>query len=190
MYVNLVNLFISIITSLIVGLGCVLFSPGTFPVAVFIPLLLIVVLFDVLFIKFNVPVTHRMLSLVKRIFKRDITCFPISHKLIIYLHVIHYAAAFCFGLSAWLICFGLGIEIGPGKSLLVMSSLLLSDVIGFLAVIVPGGLGVREGLMYLMLSNLSIVSLSLILPVASRIVGMFADIFLGTIAFVLLKYRM
>ena len=39
---------------------------------------------------------------------------------------------------------------------LVMSSMMLADVIGFLAVIVPGGLGVREGVMYLMLAGISI----------------------------------
>jgi len=189
-YVNLVNLFVSIMTSLIVGLGFMLFSPVIVPVAVFSPLLLFLILFDIFFIKYNARVTPGMISLVNRVFNLDITCLVVSHRLIMYLHLIHYAAAFSFGISAYLLCHGIGIEVGPGKALLVMASLLLSDVIGFLAVIVPGGLGVREGIMYLLLNNVSTVSLSLMLPVASRIVGMFADITLGTIAFVLLKYRM
>ncbi len=188
-YVNLVNLFISIITTLIVGLCYALFSPSNVPVQVLFSLLLLVVLFDMVFIQFNAPVTHGMISLVNRVFKRDIACLSVSHRLVLQLHLIHFAAALSFGISSYLLCYGIGFEIGPGKAWLVMSSLLLSDVIGFLAVIVPGGLGVREGIMYLMLNGVSTVSLSLILPVASRLVGMLSDITIGLTAFALLKYR-
>ncbi|MGE5172405.1 MAG: hypothetical protein ACM3MD_01095, partial [Betaproteobacteria bacterium] len=141
-YVNLVNLAISIITSLIVGLGYLLSSPDIFPVMVVFPLLLALVLFDVFFIKFNASVTNGMISLFNRAFHRDIKYFDISHGLLVYLHLIHFLAAFCFGIGAYLLCIGIGFEVTPGKILLVMSSLLISDVIGFLAVIVPGGLGV------------------------------------------------
>lgn len=186
-YVNLVNLAISIITSLIVGLGYLLSSPEIFSRMVVFPLLLILVLFDIIFIKFNSSVTNWLISLFNRMFKRDIKYFDISHALLIYLHLIHFLAAFCFGIGAYLLCFGIGFEVAPGKMLLVMSSLLISDVIGFLAVIVPGGLGVREGVMYLILNNVSTGALSLILPIASRIVNMFVDVILGTVAFAMLR---
>jgi uncharacterized membrane protein YbhN (UPF0104 family) len=186
-YVNLINLSISIITSLIVGLGYLLFSPGIFPFVVIFSLLLILVLFDVFFIIFNSSVTNGMISLFNRMFHRDIKYFDISHRLLIDLHLVHFLAAFCFGIGAYLLCNGIGFVVAPGKILLVMSSLLISDVIGFLAVIVPGGLGVREGVMYLMLNNESTGALSLILPIASRIVNMVVDVVLGTTAFALLK---
>jgi hypothetical protein len=140
LYVNLVNLSISIITSLIVGLGFLLSSPDIFSRMVVFPLLLILVLFDVFFIQFNASVTNGMISLFNRMFKRDIKYFDISHGLLIYLHLVHFLAALCFGIGAYLLCFGIGFEIAPGNMLLIMSSLLVSDVIGFLAVIVPGGL--------------------------------------------------
>jgi uncharacterized membrane protein YbhN (UPF0104 family) len=186
-YVNLINLSISIITSLIVGLGYLLFSPGIFPFMVIFSLLLILVLFDVFFIIFNSSVTNGMISLFNRMFHRDIKYFDISHRLLIDLHLVHFLAAFCFGIGAYLLCNGIGFVVAPGKILLVMSSLLISDVIGFLAVIVPGGLGVREGVMYLMLNNVSTGALSLILPIASRIVNMVVDVVLGTTAFALLR---
>jgi uncharacterized membrane protein YbhN (UPF0104 family) len=186
-YVNLINLSISIITSLIVGLGYLLFSPGIFPFMVIFSLLLILVLFDVFFIIFNSSVTNGMISLFNRMFHRDIKYFDISHRLLIDLHLVHFLAAFCFGMGAYLLCNGIGFVVAPGKILLVMSSLLISDVIGFLAVIVPGGLGVREGVMYLMLNNVSTGALSLILPIASRIVNMVVDVVLGTTAFALLR---
>ena len=68
-----------------------------------------------------------------------------------------------------------------------MSSMMLSDVIGFLTVIVPGGLGVREGVMYFILKGDTPKTLSLILPIASRIISMLVDVTLGTIGIVLLK---
>jgi uncharacterized membrane protein YbhN (UPF0104 family) len=186
-YVNLVNLSISIVTSLIVGLGYLLYYPEVFPVVLIFPLLLLLVLIDIIFIKFNASVTNGMISLVNRRLNRDIKYFDISHGLLIHLHLVHFLAALCFGLAAYLVCSGIGFVVAPDRVLLVMSSLLVSDVIGFLAVIVPGGLGVREGVMYLMLHNVSTGALSLILPIASRIVSMVVDVVLGTIAFVMLR---
>jgi uncharacterized membrane protein YbhN (UPF0104 family) len=186
-YVNLVNLSISIITSLIVGLAYLLFSPELFPVSFTLPFLFLLVLFDIFFIKFNASVTNGMISMVNRLFKRDIRYFDISRTLLGHLHLIHLFAAFFFGIGAYFLCYGIGFEVAPGKMLLVMSSLLISDVIGFLAVIVPGGLGVREGVMYIILNDVSTETLALMLPVASRVVSMLVDVVLGTIAFVLLR---
>jgi glycosyltransferase 2 family protein len=68
-----------------------------------------------------------------------------------------------------------------------MSSLIIADVTGFVAIIVPGGLGVREGVMYLLLTGVSTTALSLLLPIATRVVTMLVDISLGTTAVVLLN---
>ena len=187
LYVNMINLFISIITSVIVGLAYLLFSSTKFPVAASFSLLLVLILIDIFCVAFNAAIFNWVLSIVNKMFKRDIGYFDISKKLMLNLHLIHLIAAFTFGVGAYLLCFGIGYHVEPDKILLVMSSLLLSDVIGFLTVIVPGGLGVREGVMYLILGGATPGSLSLILPVASRIVNMLVDIFLGVIALWLLK---
>ncbi len=185
LYVNLVNLFISILVSLIVGLGCLLLSPAKFPFLIVFALLL--VLFDVFFIFFNSSVTNGMISIFNRMFHRDIRYFDISHRLLIDLHLVHFVAALCFGVGAYLLCIGIGFDVAPGEVLPIMSSLLISDVVGFLAVIVPGGLGVREAIMYLILHKVSTGALPLVLPIASRIVNMMADVVLGTTAFGLLR---
>jgi uncharacterized membrane protein YbhN (UPF0104 family) len=187
LYVNMINFFFSIITSVITGLVYLLFSSTKFPFAAILSLLLALVVLDICCVAFNAAIFNSALSLVNKMFKRDIRYFDISKKLMIDLHVIHFAAAFIFGVGAYLLCFGIGYHVEPDKILMVMSSLLISDVIGFLAIIVPAGLGVREGVMYLILGGATPGSLSLILPVASRIVNMLADIFLGAIALRLLK---
>jgi uncharacterized membrane protein YbhN (UPF0104 family) len=186
-YVNIINLFISIITSVIVGFTYLLFSSTKFPFAATLSLLLVLVVLDICCMAFNAAIFNGMISLVNKLLKRDIKYFNISKKLMLDLHLIHFGAAFTFGAGAYLLCLGIGYHVESDKILLVMSSLLISDVIGFLAIIVPGGLGVREGVMYLILGGATPGSLSLILPVASRIVNMLVDIFLGVIALRLLK---
>jgi len=190
LYVNLVNLFVSLVTSTIVGLVCLAFSGGKFPVWISVSLLAAAVLSDILFIAFNAPFTRGLIGFAGRILNRDIACFSMSRKTVVGLHAIHFAAALSFGVSAFFLCPGIGVDFNQASALPVMSSLLLADVMGFMVVIVPGGLGVREALMYLMLgATVSTASLPLVLPVASRIVGMCVDVFLGTTAFVLLKYK-
>ena len=186
-YVNLINLSISILTTLIVGFLCLFASPDVVPRAFTVPALLALLLFDVVFIIFNAPVTNRIIALFNRAFNRDVTYFDIPNRLLIELHLLHGLAAFCLGIGAYLLCYGIGFAISAGNIPLVMASMLISDVIGFLAVIVPGGLGVREGIMYLMLHTSSSGAVSLLLPVASRIVSMLVEVLLGAIALLFLR---
>jgi uncharacterized membrane protein YbhN (UPF0104 family) len=54
-------------------------------------------------------------------------------------------------------------------------------------VLAPGGLGVREGIMYAMLAGASTAAVSLILPLALRVVTMAVDVLLGLIGLKLLR---
>jgi len=187
LYVNLMNLFVSLITTLIVGVGCLVFSPAIFPPALTITLLVALIVFEFLFIAYNSPVFKRVIAVVNRIFKLDIVYYEAPRSLLYYLHFINFLSSLCFGLGAYFLCLGIGFEFDSSNILLIMSSMMIADVIGFVAVIMPGGLGVRESVMYLILNGGSILTLALILPIATRLVSMFVDIFLGTIGVVLLK---
>ena len=186
-YVNLLNLAISIAATMIIGILFLLASPELIPSSITIPALVTLVLFDVVFVLFNAPVTNRLIKLFNAVFQRKVQHFAVPHRLLIELHLIHMLAAFSLGIGAYLLCYGIGLAIVPGTGSLVVASLLISDVIGFLTVIVPGGLGVREGMMYLMLRTSSSVSVALLLPVASRIVMMVVEVLLGAIALVLFR---
>jgi uncharacterized membrane protein YbhN (UPF0104 family) len=70
---------------------------------------------------------------------------------------------------------------------LVGASSLIADVIGFVAFIVPGGLGVRESAMFLVLDGVSLSTLPLVLPIATRSVNMLSDVVLGGLALKLLR---
>jgi uncharacterized membrane protein YbhN (UPF0104 family) len=66
----------------------------------------------------------------------------------------------------------------------------LSWVAGYLAVITPGGLGVREGTMLVMLLNVVDTRTALIFPIVSRFMYLISEALLGlTALFIGMKYK-
>jgi hypothetical protein len=186
-YVNLVNLLISLGTSLILGLLCLLVSGGGFPVRLVLGALLGLLVIDACSILFNRALLNVLISVANRLLKRRFSYFEIKKSLLLKLHLFHVVSGLTSGLGAYLFCFGIGYRIDLDRALVVIGSSLVSDVVGFLAIIVPGGLGVREGLMYKMLGGTATGTLALVLPVASRMMNMFVDITLGAVALKLLQ---
>lgn len=187
LYVNFLNLGISLLTAMMLGLSYLLLFPAVFPFTVTIPLLIGLIVLDAIFILYSSAIIRAFLSVINTVFKRDIRYFNTSIKLLLSLHVICFIADLSFGLGAYLLCFGIGFEVEVVKMFAVMSSILLSEVAGVVTFIAPGGLGVREGAMYLLLKDISSGALSILLPVATRLVSMLVDVFLGTMGFLLLK---
>ncbi|HYQ27721.1 MAG TPA: lysylphosphatidylglycerol synthase domain-containing protein [Polyangiaceae bacterium] len=186
-YVGLLNLAISMGVSVMFGLICLLFGQVAFPAQALFGALLGLLSFDALAIGFNRALLHALVSLINRVFKRTLSAFDVTKSLLLELHLIHLLAAAASGLAAYLFCFAIGYRIDFERSLVVVGSSTLGDVAGFLAIIVPGGIGVREGLMYKMLGGQGSGSLALVLPVASRLLNMFVEIALGAVALRLLR---
>jgi hypothetical protein len=186
-FVYFINMLTLILTFLIVGLFYLAVSPGELPLKVIVSSLIGLVALDIFFIKYYSTLFNAFVSSVNRIFKRDITYYEAQAELLLRLHLVHAVSAFSFGACGYLMCLGIGFDIARDSICLIMSSMILSDMIGFLSLIVPSGLGVREGIMYLMLKGDAFGALSLVLPVATRIVIVVVDIFLGAAGFVLLK---
>jgi uncharacterized membrane protein YbhN (UPF0104 family) len=187
MYANIVNLVTSLVTSVLMGLLCLSFSSTRLPAAVVLAALALVALVDLCIVKFYSGIFGGLVKLLNRVLKRDVRYFRLSPAFMLELQLLHLLSAVTAGASSYLVCLGIGHPIGPGDAMLVIASSLISDVVGFLAVIVPAGLGVREGVMYLILNGVSLGTLPLVLPVATRAVNMFVDIGLGLVAIKLLR---
>jgi uncharacterized membrane protein YbhN (UPF0104 family) len=186
-YVNLVNLAISLGMSLIVGLVCLLISSVSLPLLLLLGSLGALLLFDVCAVLFNRILVNALITLVNRVLKRQFAYFRIERMLLVRLHLIHLLAAFTSGLGAYAFCFAIGYRISVDRGLVVIGSSLVADVAGFLAIVVPGGIGVREGLMYAILGGAATGSLAIVMPVASRLLTMLVDVLLGAVAFRLLR---
>jgi uncharacterized membrane protein YbhN (UPF0104 family) len=72
----------------------------------------------------------------------------------------------------------------------ILASMSISWFIGSLAIISPGGLGIREGTMLLMLNNIVNIQTALIFPILSRVMYLVAEALLGLAALALgIKYK-
>jgi uncharacterized membrane protein YbhN (UPF0104 family) len=186
LYVNLLNLVISLLTGVLVGLGLLLFS-NRFPLWVTLSAFALALVADVICLRFHAASFRLAGAWAKRLFKRDIGQFDVSARTMFRLHLIHFCCQLISAAGAYVLCFGIGYRLEFGKVMLVMSALILSDVASFVAFVVPGGLGVREGVMYLLLGGVAAGSLALVLPIASRMVYLVGDALLGAIALYLLR---
>ena len=186
-YVNLVNLFVGIVTEVILGLAYLLLSSDDIPLTTSLSLLSALLVLDACVIVFQSQILNLLITLINRVLKRDLPRSNVPAKLMLQLHAIQFLSCFAFGIGAYLLCLGLGYALALRDALLIMASLLLSEVGGILAVLAPGGLGVREGIMYAMLAGASTAALSLVLPLAVRAVTMAVDVLLGLIGLKLLR---
>ncbi len=186
-YVNAINLFISLVSSMLVGVLLLLPAGSQFPLWLTASAVIGLLLVDLVALKFHDALFAWIVNTYNRWFKRELQYFRISTRLVLELHAIHLFAAFAFGLAAYFVCLGIGYPVPVSRAPLFMASLLLSDTIAFAAVIVPGGLGVREGIMYAMLGGAASGPLALLLPVGTRILHMLVDVALGVVAIRLLR---
>ena len=93
------------------------------------------------------------------------------------------------GLSGCAVIFAMGLDC-EGRLFETITAFIISDALGFLAIFVPGGLGVRELFLYSFLNNLGYGLESLTIPILARIINIITDLILGVIAiYSLYTYR-
>ena len=73
------------------------------------------------------------------------------------------------GIGMYFLSKGIGMDIPFSSIMPIMATLSISFVLGYIAFFSPGGLGIREGTMFVMLKQFSNVEAALILPIAMRL---------------------
>jgi len=187
LYVNLINLVISLVSGVLLSLVFLLFARGPFPRSTVSVALVLLILLDVTCMYFHTRALKLGIALVRRLFKREMAFFDVSAPLLIRLHAIHFLAQLVSGIGGFALCFAIGYDLEQNTILLVMAALILSDAAGFVVFLVPGGLGVREATMYMLLGGAAIGSLAVVFPLVSRMLYMIADVALGVVALQLLR---
>jgi len=186
-YINGINLFVSLVASFLVGLALLLPSPERFPAHLTIAALVALIVVDIAAIKFHDVSLRWLVTLNNKYRARQVQYFDVSTKLMLQLHALHLIGVTAFGFAAYFTCLGIGIPVTWQQAPLLMASLLLADTIAFAALIVPGGLGVRESIMYAMLGGAASGAIALALPIATRVLHMIVDVTLGSVALRLLR---
>lgn len=182
LYANLFLAVTSLLASACWGLlYLVIFNPTY--AKYWLPLLFALLVVYSGFIFLNKFCLKFLAKIVQKLFQRTIHYTHIDIQWIILFQLAYLVVNAVFGVTGYLLALGLGFALSDQGIIAVIASLIIADLIGFVVLIAPGGLGVREGIMFIILETLGDKSLALILPVGTRIMGMISDLLLGGVGF-------
>jgi uncharacterized membrane protein YbhN (UPF0104 family) len=146
-----------------------------------------VLLVYLFFLGFNGSFFSVFTKVFERILRRPIGVCRFNLRQILTMQLLMLISAAALGASALLCAVGVGFPVRGSLVFTVVSGFLFSDTVGFLAFLVPGGMGVRESLFYLLLREHGGESLALVLPIVMRLMSMLVDALLGLLGLVYLR---
>ena len=149
-----------------------------------------VLLAYVFFLAFNGSFFALFTKLCEKLLKRSLSPLRMSAGQSIRVQLLSLVSSAALGLSALFCAMGIGFPVNAGLAFALVAGFLLSDTIGFLAFFVPGGIGIRESLFYMLLREQGGESISLIVPIVMRLLSMLVDAALGALGVVFLRRYM
>jgi uncharacterized membrane protein YbhN (UPF0104 family) len=139
----------------------------------------------VLLIALNPTVIQRAVNFLLNIFKKPPLTLALKRQAILYLFVLYVIAWIFYGLSGITLAYALGIEDKVPPALL-FNVCIFSWLVGFISVITPGGLGIREGVLILMMNPYIPMSELMVFALLARmtwtiteLVGVIVGVILG-----------
>lgn len=150
-----------------------------------IGLVVFFILFFTLFL-FSKGLKNIALTIVKRLFKKDI-----DYPLLTVSTAIKTLPSFVFNWVAWCIAFYFLVASLSTQDVpfLAGSSFALASTLAIVAIIAPGGLGVREGLLSVLLIGFGVhKSDAITISVASRLWFLIGEVFIFVLAFLIERY--
>ena len=188
LHVNLICILGSLITSLYLGMGYLALYKD-FPPAMLLFLSALLVLCNIAYIAWNSVVINKLISVVNRLFKRGIQPIADKTSLVVIIQIVYMLSWCLMGSAGYLLAKGVGLNIPHEGLFAILASMSLAWLIGYLAIIFPGGLGVREGVMLVMLTGVVDSRIALIFPIISRVMYLISEGLLGIAAAVIgIKY--
>ena len=143
---------------------------------------IVLILLNVAYIAFNSILLNKLITTANKFLKLDIPLLTNSIALLVYIQFMYAFSWLLTGLAGYYLVIGVGLQIETSELFALLASMSLSWLVGYLAVITPNGLGVREGFMLLMLNQVVNVQTALLFPIFSRIMFLLAEALLGLLA--------
>ena len=189
LYVNIFLALTSVFIGLLLGgLYMILGSrllPWILPLSATVALSLVYLFFMLFNSRFFVLVVRAFMA----IFRRRVEFSEMDLRKVLRVQALSLVQNILVGMSALASCWGLGFEVPGSLAFCIVLGFIFADTVGYLVFVVPGGIGIREGLFYLLLKEHGGQSLALILPIALRMLSMAVDAVLGVIGLAyLMKY--
>jgi glycosyltransferase 2 family protein len=186
LYLNIVTTLLTILVSMLMGCSLLLMLPGwqhlKTEILIFIGLLLVIKL-----VLFNKNILRFVMEMFSRITGQKISFYQLSTRRIISMQLLYITGALFWALAGCFICLSIGFGLDSLRIIFISSAMLLGDVIGFLILIAPGGLGVREGTMFLILKGAGIIQFALIFPIVVRLLSTVTDLIMGIVSVLIIS---
>lgn len=185
--VNVIMLLSLVSSATVIGLGYIVFANTYLSQEIAVTLFIASLLFYVFLVIGGTWSINLLVQLANKFPKIQLVAINVPLSRMVTIHVLYLVSNLFFGLAGYFVAIGIGLPQDLSLIVPIAASMLLSDTIGFFAFVVPGGIGVREGVMYAMLKTAIDIQTCFILPIAFRLVTMTCDLLLGGFAMVLLN---
>jgi hypothetical protein len=136
---------------------------------------------------FSPNILNIFIKIINKFKREPINDSFIDRRMIIYSQIIMLAAYSFYVVGASFISYGCGLTISILQSLEIGIICVFSMITGFLILLVPGGIGVQESLIYTLIKYKYDFSIALIIPIIFRIIGVAVDVLLGILSLILIK---
>jgi hypothetical protein len=152
-------------------------------------LFILLIVLDAIFIIWNNSIINYLIGPINRLFKIEIQPIKTKKILFIYIQIIYCFAYFLLGASMYFLAKGFNLGMPFANIFAMMAAISIAAIAGYLAFFTMGGLGVREGALFLLLKQFSSIETALILPIAGRLMIIAGEILYAIIAIIIgLKY--
>lgn len=159
------ELALTTISGILIFLVALLISPG-FKTNIHPFFLIIVVIMS--FIIIHPKVLTRIINFFLRLIKKEQVRIELNFSQIFMIMAYYCIIWLCFGIAFYFLINSVTF-ITPSKIPIITGSFAIASTIGLIALFVPAGLGVREGILSLLLSNFFPLSLAILLSFLCRI---------------------
>jgi len=159
------ELALTTISGILIFLVALLISPG-FKINIHPFFLIIVVIMS--FIIIHPKVLTRIINFFLYLLKKEPIKIELNFSQICFIMGCYFIIWFCFGIAFYFLINSVTF-IAPSKILIITGSFAISNTVGVMALFAPAGLGVREGILSLLLSNFFPLSLAILLSFLCRI---------------------
>ena len=187
LYVGIIQIVSLVILSFLSGLFYLMIYSKLIAWQLIILFIGIGIIFEIIFIFFNSQLFNSLIILINKFFKKDIQKYKLCKTVLLKVQLQQIIFILLFGIGVYFVALGVGFSISCDKILSISAIAASANIIGWLLFITPGGLGVREGVMFVLFNELGGKLFGLIVPIAYRLISMLVDIILGGIGIILLK---
>lgn len=180
-YINLACFICFAFVSLIYASYYFLFRTRTISGEGYIFLFMVLIALDFVFIVWNAKMMNYLIIPVNRFFKMEIHTVKIKKMIFVYTQLMQFAGYMLLGIAMVFLARGIGLEVPFSRIFAILATITVAGILGSLAFFSPGGLGVTEGVMFIMLRQFTDIETALILPVAARLLYVADELFMGMI---------